>query len=126
MEDLPKSYKLFATFFAARFDKNSLGKPGRPKKGEKVDNIKISENGGDDPSYLTAVIARDHPEIHKRMIAGEYQSVRANLMRTCGSEWAETPTPGRAIPPHPAHLRAPGIAAGPRTGSYFARIRQWV
>lgn len=32
---------------------------------------------GDDPDYLTARIARDHPDVLEKMRAGEYPSVRA-------------------------------------------------
>jgi len=46
--------------------------PGRGNK--TLDNIKCFS--GTNPSYLTARIKRDHPEILERMKAGEFKSVR--------------------------------------------------
>lgn len=40
------------------------------------DNITLKQ-WGTNPEYLTARIARDRPDIHERMKAGEYKSVRA-------------------------------------------------
>jgi DNA adenine methylase len=42
----------------------------------RVDIINSKTKGGTDPEYLTARIARDHPDILDRMKAGEYASVR--------------------------------------------------
>lgn len=63
---------------------------GRPKKegGDKDYNIIFNSsqsdgparNQGDSAAYLTARIARDRPDILKRMQAGEYKSVRAAAM----------------------------------------------
>lgn len=47
---------------------------GRPKK---RDNYNASsEDRGTDSSYLADRIDRDHPEVHEKMKAGEYRSVR--------------------------------------------------
>jgi len=51
------------------------GKPG-PGRGHKTpDNV--SRLYGNDPDYLAARIARDHPDILDRMKSGDYPSVRA-------------------------------------------------
>lgn len=45
-----------------------------------LDNCQVaisSTDGGNDPEYLTARIARDRPDILERMKAGEYKSVRS-------------------------------------------------
>jgi len=60
-------------------------KPGNPtgnnqyqvKEERKGYNCNNSTNRGNDPEYLTSVIARDHPDILERMKAGEFRSVRA-------------------------------------------------
>ena len=43
------------------------------------DNIRVSDGTGwgTDPGYLARRIARDHPDIFKRMAAGDFPSVRA-------------------------------------------------
>lgn len=67
---------LDASSRAIQFDSNSLPKHGSIGNGRsRVDNV--NSTGGNDADYLTARIARDHPEIHGRMKAGEYKSVRA-------------------------------------------------
>jgi hypothetical protein len=47
--------------------------------GRCIDNVVINapKRQGNAPDYLTARIARDHPEILERMKAGEFRSVRA-------------------------------------------------
>lgn len=58
----------------------SIKNAGRPSLENKnnVDNVNIRETkGGNSSTYLTARIARDRPDILKRMQAGEYRSVRA-------------------------------------------------
>lgn len=60
-------------------------KGGRPKVEEKdgeqenldYDITKVSRLRGTDPSYLASRIARDRPDIHEKMKAGEYRSVRS-------------------------------------------------
>lgn len=43
-----------------------------------VDNVNSSEaKGGNRNDYLAARLKRDHPDIHERLAAGEYRSVRA-------------------------------------------------
>jgi len=39
-------------------------------------NQNTFNRGGGDTDYLTARIARDHPEVHEKMKAGDYRSVR--------------------------------------------------
>lgn len=57
-----------------------LGKNGGDRKSAEyqIDNCQsdLSVQGGNDPAYLTARIARDHPDILERMKAGEYRSTR--------------------------------------------------
>lgn len=54
-----------------------IGGPGgdRRSEGFQVDNINLKLNGTD-PNYLAARIARDRPDIHEKMKAGAYRSVR--------------------------------------------------
>jgi len=52
--------------------------PGRPESGDQ-NNSRNHENSlgeSETTDYLTARIARDHEEIHEKMKAGEYRSVR--------------------------------------------------
>jgi hypothetical protein len=47
------------------------------KETNEVDNNDVRFKGGNDPEYLTSVIARDRPDILERMKAGEFKYVRA-------------------------------------------------
>jgi Arc/MetJ-type ribon-helix-helix transcriptional regulator len=49
----------------------------KPKAKNQVDVINLKTPGGTHADYLTARIARDHPDILVRMKAGEFKSVRA-------------------------------------------------
>jgi hypothetical protein len=53
-----------------------LAKQGRPSSNGKGDNITFNSRRTD-ANYLTRRIARDHPDILRRMKAGEFKSVRA-------------------------------------------------
>lgn len=53
-----------------------LANSGANQHTEGVDNIN-SSSGGTSSDYLTARIARDHPDILNRMKAGEFKSVRS-------------------------------------------------
>ena len=56
-----------------------LGKHGgdhMPGDRKQVDDVNLLSQGGNQVSYLTARIKRDHPEILERMKAGEFKSVR--------------------------------------------------
>jgi len=55
------------------------GKPGPGRGNKALDTIKSF--GGTDPSYLTARMARDRPDILEGMKAGKYPSVRAAALR---------------------------------------------
>lgn len=62
------------------FTEDSLREQGRPRKDEEgnPDVIRVSDRGyGTSTDYLTARIAKQHPEVHERMKAGEFPSVRA-------------------------------------------------
>jgi len=50
-------------------------KGGRGKKA--VDNIKGFTGGGTSKSYLASRLKRDHPDVAKRVEAGEFRSIRA-------------------------------------------------
>ena len=54
-----------------------LGKHGgdRKSRNDQVNNVNLI--GGNDPSYLTARIRRDNPELAEKLEAGEFKSVRA-------------------------------------------------
>lgn len=57
-----------------------LASNGGNRKTNQFDNYQTdvpSIDGGTDPAYLTARIARDRPDILERMKAGEYKSVRS-------------------------------------------------
>ena len=54
-----------------------LGKSGDNQHTERgCDNVTSSSKRGNQASYLTSRIKRDHPEILERMKAGEFKSVR--------------------------------------------------
>jgi len=62
-----------------------MKKQGRPENdGKGADgtfNDSPTIRGSNNAKYLTARIARDHPEIHERMKAGEFKSVRQAAMK---------------------------------------------
>lgn len=53
------------------------GEVGKGRPLDRSDIIRPKIRNGTDPEYLTARIARDHPDILERMKAGEFPSVRA-------------------------------------------------
>jgi hypothetical protein len=52
-----------------------ISQHGGSRVNKQGDNVTFNQRGHE-PSYLTARIARDHPDILERMKAGEYTSVR--------------------------------------------------
>lgn len=50
---------------------------GRPKNDEKGDNVTFSSDRGNEATYLSARLKRDHPEIAAKVLRGEYRSIRA-------------------------------------------------
>lgn len=50
--------------------------PGRGKRKTVDDGKPFLSKGGNGAEYLAARIARDAPEVHAKMVAGEFQSVR--------------------------------------------------
>jgi len=54
-----------------------VGRPTVEEQTNKGDDITFISDRGTAADYLTARIARDHPDILSRMKAGEYKSVRA-------------------------------------------------
>ena len=80
--DVQESYEVVKTR-AEKFDGSELlerevgkGKPGPGRGNITADNISRF-NYGTNADYLTARIARDHPDILERMKDGKFKSVRA-------------------------------------------------
>ena len=105
-------------------------KPGNPsgnnqyqvKEERKPDNCKDSTKYGNDPEYLTSVIARDRPDILERMKSGEFKSVRAaaieaGIVQDSGKMTISTQDPIKAA----ATIRR-AMADGKIDMEYFDRL----
>ena len=57
----------------------AIGKVGRPtkdsRKGDKAENVTFNTDRGNSSTYRLGKIKRDHPELAKRIMAGEFKSV---------------------------------------------------
>jgi hypothetical protein len=64
---------------ASPLDTHEGDRKSGEEKANQPDNVRLkpSESFGNNADYLTARIARDRPDILKRMKAGEFRSVRS-------------------------------------------------
>ena len=60
-----------------------LNANGRPVNFDKTENVKVNNQGGNSAEYRIAKLKRDHPEIARRLMDGEFKNV-ADAERAAG------------------------------------------
>lgn len=88
------------------------------------DNCQLRFKGGNDPAYLTSVIARDRPDILERMKQGEFRSVRAaaieaGIVKDSGKITVSTIDPQKA-----AKTILNAIESGKITREFVNRLKE--